>query len=62
MEKTLYELATTYVDTRIKMTNCMNKRFKQLCNRCGSYTRCTIYAEYVDSWIGLESYIRTHKE
>lgn len=46
--------AKRYVDAKIAKTNCMQKHFRQLCNKCKKYNRCSIYNEYVDAWMELQ--------
>ena len=51
----LYEIAKQYVDAKIEMTKCKQKHFKQLCSRCGSFSRgCKVYDSYCASWMKLE--------
>jgi len=57
-----------YVNTRIAVTKCLQKHFKQLCSRCPKYTKCELYAHYCDAWRELQivadkeisSYNNTH--
>ena len=46
-----------YVDSKIELTNCMQKHFRQLCSRCNEYARCKVYSKYVDAWIRLQSLV-----
>lgn len=46
--------ATRFVRANIELTLCQQYQFKQLCHRCWKYSACSVYAEYVDAWIGLE--------
>jgi len=51
-----------YVQSKIELTNCMQKHFRQLCSRCTEYARCKVYSKYVDAWIRLQELARQEEE
>lgn len=46
--------ARHYVETRIAVTKCLQRHFKQLCSRCREYALCELYAEYCQAWQDLQ--------
>jgi len=53
--------AYRYVVAKVALTKCMQKHFRQLCNRCKHYDRCDVYATYVDSWINLQKAVNLNR-
>ena len=51
-------LVVNYIDTKKRITRCKQEHFKQLCNRCKEYTKCKLYADYVDAWIKLQEIVK----
>jgi hypothetical protein len=56
------EAAKWFVEAEIKKTKCMQKHFKQLCQRCREYMGCSVYLERFDAWKALERRINGNKE
>ena len=50
----MIEAAGNYILTKIDMTECMQKHFRQVCHKCNKYSKCKLYSEYVESWINLQ--------
>lgn len=51
-------VAVTYVEARIALTECMQRHFRRLCNKCKYYGRCSVYAEYIDAWMELQRVLK----
>lgn len=47
-----------YVDTKIAVTKCQQKHFKQLCSQCPEYAKCRLYAVYCDAWTLLQAEVK----
>lgn len=62
MSKNILEISSRYVESKIIMTKCQQKMFKQLCHYCKKYVGCKVYGEYFDAWVELESFVRRKYE
>lgn len=51
----LKEAVRLYIETKAALTGCMQKHFRQVCHNCKLYSRCEVYANYVDAWINLQA-------
>jgi hypothetical protein len=47
-----------YVETKIAVTKCQQRNFKQLCSRCSEYAKCKSYAEYCNAWTILQAEVK----
>lgn len=47
-----------YVETKIAMTKCLQRHFKQLCSRCREYAKCELYVEYCEVWQDLQQEVK----
>ena len=47
-----------YIKTRIAVTKCLQKHFKQLCNNCPEYFNCKLHAKYCDAWMKLQEIVK----
>lgn len=47
-----------YVKAKIKLTECMQRHFRQLCSKCKEYSNCKIYNNYVNRWTKLQKAIK----
>jgi hypothetical protein len=50
----LRKAAGRFIKARKRLTKCQQKHFRQVCHVCKEYSRCEVYAEYVDAWIELQ--------
>ena len=59
MDTSEFYVVYNYVKQKIKMTNCMQKNFRQLCSKCRKYNNCKVYADYVEAWMQLQKLAET---
>lgn len=52
------EAAINYVGAKIALTNCMQKHFRQLCQRCKYWNKCLVYSKYVQAWMDLQESLK----
>jgi len=50
--------ALSYVRLRKAKTECLQKHFKQLCNRCKDFAQCELYSNYVEAWMDLQKALK----
>jgi len=48
------EMVKEYVDSRIELTLCMQRHFRQVCSKCKKYDRCLVYGRWVSAWVVLQ--------
>jgi len=52
------EAAKNYVAVKKGMTLCLQKQFRQLCNRCKNFAHCELYDNYVETWMKLQEALK----
>ncbi len=57
-EEEIMKAALHYVETKIAITKCLQRHFKQLCSRCCEYAECKLYAKYCQAWMDLQQEVK----
>ena len=50
----LIDAVEEYILAKMKMTECMQKHFRQVCHNCSNYSKCNQYNMYVEAWVNLQ--------
>jgi len=61
-KKNLRNYVGRYIRAKIKMTECMQNHFRQVCHVCKSYSLCSIYSNYIDAWMKLQKAYKRDKK
>jgi len=49
-----FTVVKNYVDSKIELTKCMQKHFRQVCHNCRKYVGCSVYSNYTKAWFALQ--------
>jgi len=55
-------IVNRYIKAKKAWTNCKGVHMRQVCGRCKYYDKCSVYKEYIESWMKLQEISKAYNE